>query len=327
MAENPLVSIIILTYNQESTIARAIDSVIAQRASFRFEIIIGEDHSSDTTADICRGYASRYPDMIRLFENSANKGLLDNYYDCLLECRGDYIADCAGDDFWIDPTRLQRQVDIMQSDPSVIMVHTAWNLYNEDDGTVSLRRPCHEHITDGKKLILPLLTSVGIQPVHLSTALYRRAEFMEIYRTDTDLFRNKTYRCEDLQLLCTICEKGKVVFLPEPTINYSIGHRSVSSLEDPGRTFDFYYSAMLLNRRLARRASVDPALLRSHYRHMLQYLTMQAFHSADPVRRGMLRGLAKELGISPAPKTLIVFAVMSFRPLWHLARKLRPFRP
>ena len=97
-----MISVIVVTYNQENTIARTLDSILKQKDVQDLEIIIGEDHSSDNTRQICEMYALKYPSIIRLFSNSENKGIVRNYFDCLKECRGNYIADCAGDDFCID---------------------------------------------------------------------------------------------------------------------------------------------------------------------------------------------------------------------------------
>ena len=126
-----IISVVIVTYNQEDTIRRSIDSVLMQKCHLPFEIVIGEDCSTDGTRAICEAYARQYPDIIRLFCNDHNKGLVDNYYDCLLACRGRYIADCAGDDFWIDPQKLEKEVSVMEAHSNVSMVITNWQFYNE----------------------------------------------------------------------------------------------------------------------------------------------------------------------------------------------------
>ena len=122
----PLVSVIVLTYNQQDTIARTLDSILAQRVSFPFEIVIGEDAGTDGTRSICEDYVRRYPDKVRLMPKAPNKGVVRNYFDTLEACRGEYIADCAGDDYWTSDTKLQRQADILMQRPEVAVVHTAW---------------------------------------------------------------------------------------------------------------------------------------------------------------------------------------------------------
>ena len=112
------VSVIVLTYNQENTIKRTLDSILSQKCNFNFEIIIGDDCSTDSTVRICQEYQSSYPTIIRLICNETNKGVVKNYYNCILASKGKYIADCAGDDYWVTTTKLQKQYDILEKDPT-----------------------------------------------------------------------------------------------------------------------------------------------------------------------------------------------------------------
>ena len=76
-----LISVIVCTYNQESTIGRTLDSILMQQCHLPIEIVIGEDCSTDSTLAVCQDYARRFPDQIRLFANPQNKGIIDNYFD------------------------------------------------------------------------------------------------------------------------------------------------------------------------------------------------------------------------------------------------------
>ena len=125
------ISVIVATYNQEETIARTLDSVLMQQCHVPIEIILGEDCSTDGTLAVCQHYANEHPDVIRLIANKQNKGLVDNYFDCILAAQGKYIADCAGDDFWTDPLKLEKEVCVMEQHPNVTMALTRWNWFNE----------------------------------------------------------------------------------------------------------------------------------------------------------------------------------------------------
>ena len=109
-----LISVIVITYNQEKTIGRTLDAILMQRCHLSIEIELRDDCSKDATDAICRKYANKYPSTIRYRRNEKNKGVIENYYDTLLECRGKYIADCAGDDYWIDENKLEIQVKYME---------------------------------------------------------------------------------------------------------------------------------------------------------------------------------------------------------------------
>ena len=107
-----MVSVIVICYNQEKSIAAALDSVLRQDESVPFEIVIGDDASIDHTREICQGYAYKYPDKVRLLPQEPNLGLVKNYFRCLKACRGEYISDCAGDDEWLGTTRISDAMKI-----------------------------------------------------------------------------------------------------------------------------------------------------------------------------------------------------------------------
>lgn len=119
-----MISVIVLTYNQEQYIRQTLDSILMQEVDEPLEIVIGDDHSSDATSDICRNYQEKYPDKIRYFYNTPNLGLVANFIAMLKQCRGNYCALCDGDDYWITSDKLQRQMDIMRADRDCVLVHT-----------------------------------------------------------------------------------------------------------------------------------------------------------------------------------------------------------
>ncbi|MEE2771243.1 MAG: glycosyltransferase, partial [Bacteroidota bacterium] len=122
--KNFCVSVFMLAYNQEKYIAQAIDGVLMQRTDFPVELVIGEDHSTDVTRGICKSYAAKHPVKIKLLLNENNLGLGKNYVRTYSECTGKYIAICDGDDYWIDPLKLQKQVDFLESQPDFEIVFT-----------------------------------------------------------------------------------------------------------------------------------------------------------------------------------------------------------
>lgn len=122
------VSIFMLTYNQEAFIAKAIEGVLMQKTSFRYQLVIGEDCSSDATRQICESYAAQYGDRIKLLPSPAvNAGLITNYMRTITACDGTYIAICDGDDYWIDENKLKKQVGFLNCNPDFSIVYTAVN--------------------------------------------------------------------------------------------------------------------------------------------------------------------------------------------------------
>ena len=121
----PLVSIACITYNQSKYINKAIDGFLMQKTSFPYEIIIHDDASTDSTDQIIKEYELKHPDIIFPIyqnENQYSKGtgkILTNFL--FPKCRGKYIALCEGDDYWIDPNKLQKQVDFLEANPEYSM--------------------------------------------------------------------------------------------------------------------------------------------------------------------------------------------------------------
>lgn len=134
----PIVSVVMLTYNHEPYIRRAIEGVIMQKADFEFELIIGEDCSQDRTREICFEYQKKYPDKIRVLWWHKNVfGLGGNARRTRAYCRGEYMAMCEGDDYWTDPHKLQKQVDVMRKHPDVSLCFTNGDVFFEWRGDTS----------------------------------------------------------------------------------------------------------------------------------------------------------------------------------------------
>ena len=111
-----------MTYNHEKYIARAIESVLMQEVNFRYELVIGEDCSTDNTREIVLSYAKEYPDIIRPILHPQNLGMQENGNILRRECKGKYRANLEGDDFWVTPDKLQKQVDFLETHPDFIAI-------------------------------------------------------------------------------------------------------------------------------------------------------------------------------------------------------------
>lgn len=128
--ELPLVSVCLITYNHEKYIAQAIESALMQQTAFKYEIIIGEDCSTDDTRAIVRCYADQHPERISALLPERNQGAHINFIATLNECEGRYIAILEGDDYWTDPNKLQKQVDYLTQNPDCSMcAHPVYFIY------------------------------------------------------------------------------------------------------------------------------------------------------------------------------------------------------
>lgn len=117
MTDTPLVSVFMVTYNHERYIRQAIESALMQKTDFPFEIVIGEDCSTDNTRTIVLDYEQRYPGKIRVVRSDHNVGAVANATRTLAVCRGKYVAFLEGDDYWTDAGKLQKQVGFLETHP------------------------------------------------------------------------------------------------------------------------------------------------------------------------------------------------------------------
>lgn len=120
LCKNPVVSVQMITYNHEPYIRQAIEGVMMQKTDFEFELIIGEDCSQDRTREICFEYQKKYPERIRVLWWHQNVSRLGgNGRRVRAHARGDFIALCEGDDYWIDEHKLQKQIEVMRANKNV----------------------------------------------------------------------------------------------------------------------------------------------------------------------------------------------------------------
>ena len=115
----PLLSVNVTTYNHSQFIRQCLDGIMMQKTTFPFEVLIHDDASTDGTADIIREYETLYPDIIKPIyqtENRFSRGLSISNLQ-YSRVKGKYVALCEGDDYWIDPLKLQKQVDFLENNP------------------------------------------------------------------------------------------------------------------------------------------------------------------------------------------------------------------
>ncbi|MBQ8777112.1 MAG: glycosyltransferase [Treponema sp.] len=115
-------SVAVITYNQEEYISQTLDSILNQQHDYKYEIVVGEDCSTDNTKKIIEEYVEKYPEIIKPLYNNPNKGLIKNYFNVINHCQGKYIMECAGDDYWL-PGKVAKQIEFMENNPTVGMCY------------------------------------------------------------------------------------------------------------------------------------------------------------------------------------------------------------
>ncbi|MFV5698666.1 glycosyltransferase [Flavobacterium sp. ZT3R17] len=222
------VSVFILTYNQEEFIAQTIESILMQETNFPFQLVIGEDCSTDATRVICEKYASEYGDRIKLMPSlKKNIGLIANYVRTIAACDGDYIAICDGDDYWIDAYKLQKQVDFLEKNPDYSIVYTAVKRLYPDGKSVDYNYNLNKKHLDFDDLIFDNF-------IHSVTALFRNVQSKENSIPSWII----NFPFGDWQTyLWVIKDGGKIHFLDDITAVYRIGIGVSSAYMKKNSTF------------------------------------------------------------------------------------------
>lgn len=311
------VSVILLCYNQRNTVGRAIDSVLAQNVNFPIEIVIGDDASSDGTREVCERYALKYPDIIRLLPAAPNKGVVRNYFEALSVCRGRFIADCAGDDYWIGPDTLRHKYDMLSSDPSAVFVHTPWC---ENSRETVVRPSVKETEQD---IMESILAHENPMPVHLSTVLYRAVAARDALSGTPSVVCNPEFGCEDMPLLCALLMRGHALYLDEPSLMYVRKEGSVSNAGVSVREAEFHLKTALATKVLSRYYGVYSSRVRAAVAKKIGYAMACAVACKD---RAMRRQILSAVSSGKVPVTFRyrVLKIISATPWgWRLYGLLR----
>lgn len=271
----PLVSVCMTAYNHEAYIVQAIESILAQQAAFDVELVIGEDCSTDRTAEICRDYAAKYPDRVRLVTSAQNVGMHANYRRTIEACRGRYIALCDGDDWWCDPLKLQKQVDMLESEPACGVCCTRSERRFEATGRAEVYPPVTH--TDFDRMLFK-------NTVENCTAVARREQVLQYY-AEVRPWEHPEWLTDDQPMWIWFACRSRIRMLDTVTAVHRMLPQSVSqsgqyrrkiafcdSLMDIGLWFDARYGAGRHAFGLKRKRSSDALWVLSYHGPVSEYL-------------------------------------------------------
>jgi glycosyltransferase involved in cell wall biosynthesis len=236
---NPLVSIFIITYNQEKTIAQTIESILMQEGDFSLELIIGEDAGTDGTRQICIDYQQRYPESIKLLLQDTNQGIVKNYIDLIKLCRGKYMGVCAGDDYWIDKNKISKQLDFFASHPDYGVVTTGgYRLLVKQNKLVEGIPPLNP-VVGGDVFHLTYKGGVYAMPLSL---LFRR-ELLQYL--DLDEFLKRKFSVEDVPMQAIMAKHTKFGHIPDLTCVYRVYNESVTFTNFNSPRYIYYHQGLV----------------------------------------------------------------------------------
>lgn len=235
------VSVCITTYNLEPYIAQTLDSVLCQETSFDYEVIVGDDFSTDRTREILLQYKAQYPDKIVLHFQEKNVGVNRNDYDLIHLAKGEYIAWCDGDDYWLTKDKLQKQVEILDANPEYSCVHTHWVDCYEKDGTkrnFTIQQKVWERELKGDKYVERFIAG-ETTGCRFSSLMYRKALIWDFLNRDSSVYLNVPHKQNDFALFCILSYYGPFYLLPEYTTAYRVREVSLSMGNDAEKRINY----------------------------------------------------------------------------------------
>ncbi len=232
------VSVLMVTYNHEKYIRQAVESALVQETDFEYEIVIGEDCSTDGTPAAIQQLDREYSGRLRLLLRDSNLGMMRNFADTLASCTGEYVAFLEGDDYWTDRSKLQKQIDFLDAHPeSSMCCHSVVCLY--EDGSQPTYR-CPENV----KPISTLEDLLDGNFIQTCSVVFRRNLIPELPEWFFSLDLG------DWPLCCLLAKSGSIAFLDEVMAVYrlhSSGVWSSKTAEDRYESVIRMYEALRAN--------------------------------------------------------------------------------
>ncbi|MBP7509335.1 MAG: glycosyltransferase [Prolixibacteraceae bacterium] len=231
----PLVSICCLTYNHEPYIKQCLDGFLMQKTNFPFEILIHDDASVDNTQNIIKNYELKHSDIIKPIyqkENQYSKGIGVSRVYQFPRAKGKYIAMCEGDDYWIDPYKLQKQVDFLETHPEYVFSFHDSIILNQRTGEKRMRIGDRQidNTVDLKSLIIQK---------NIPTASIVFRNFLDYAQLPDWIGKISN---GDYGLCVLLAEEGPGKYLPEAMSVYRIHEGGVWS----SKGFEFTHSANII---------------------------------------------------------------------------------
>jgi glycosyltransferase involved in cell wall biosynthesis len=208
------VSVCVPAFNHEKYIGQMLDGALMQQTDFDFEIVIGDDASTDSTQSIIKDYISANPGRIRAFLHAENQGPSEprefagrnNVLGLLKACKGEYVAMCEGDDYWTDPLKLQKQVDFLDTHPDYAICHHNAEVIYEDGS------PCHFFNSPDQKLTSTIVDILEDRWFMATASWMYRNYFLHNDFADW----HAKAAAGDWAIMIQLAVRGKIGYIPEP---------------------------------------------------------------------------------------------------------------
>jgi glycosyltransferase involved in cell wall biosynthesis len=283
--DNPLVSVKMLTYNHAPYISRAIEGVINQKTCYPFELVIGEDFSTDGTREIVHDYQKRFPDIIRVITSEQNVGVKKNNKRTTDACRGKYITICEGDDYWHHPEKIQMQAEYLEDHPDCGLVYTSFDVLHikpekRINDYLKYRKFNIPEDIDISSIVNYFHVSAGIMTC---TVMIDRATVNLVRDADPYLHMSPAFLMGDIQMWAEISIHKKVHYIPKSTATYVISPSSMTRNRDVVKQARFNLSAAKIYLYLCQKHKLGGSEFNKFYDHFLRSKLQFAYLTHDPL--------------------------------------------
>lgn len=217
------VSVLMPTYNHEKYISQAIESFINQKTTFQKELLINDDCSTDSTLSIAETYQKKYPDLIKIFKQKKNMGLLYGYKVLTDNATGKYLAILESDDYWTDEFKLQKQVDFLEQNHDYGLIGTDFIKVDENNNTITTTYKSFHNDLKGDWYSHFLL----VQELGAVTVCFVKELFDKYCNIDEYISLN--FKTFDYPVWLSIAKHSKCKYLNEVTAAYRILSTSISN--------------------------------------------------------------------------------------------------
>ncbi|MFT4982894.1 MAG: glycosyltransferase involved in cell wall biosynthesis [Bacteroidia bacterium] len=232
---NPKLSVVVTTWNNEKFIARCLRSIISQDLSFNYEILVGNDASTDGTADVVRQIESEFPDIIVFYDRPKNVGTSENFIDLVYKAKGEYIAQVDGDDALIDNSKFRVQIDLLDENKDVSI---CFHHYKKVDADGNELKPSKTPFDKDTITDLDLLLTTTMGPGN--TTVFRK----NALPPTSPIWLRQCANHKDFALQFLVASKGKIAYIHKVMSAYTIHENNITKIESVEK---LHSNAILIN--------------------------------------------------------------------------------
>lgn len=292
----PQVSVCVITYNQVNYIRQCLKSILDQKTEFYFEVIVGDDCSTDGTLEVVREFAHKHPEIVKLVYQEKNVGWVGNYAATRNLATGKYIAHLDGDDFAL-PGKLQRQYDIFEANANCVLVSHDMKLLSS--GGSPLSRTFRRHRA-GRNTLLDLYQELPFF-----------AHSSKMVRSDVDkgVLREAAKHTIDVELHVKMAKQGDIFHIDEPLGVYRTGVGIATKADCVSPTL------VAASRRIFKRALEDchgnrDTIRAAYAKNMFKFAYQAALQGNKKQLREFIRESVKQKIISASQVLLLVLSAV-----------------